>query len=481
MHRTLLALLALLAIPASASAGPLRTAIVDDVSFASAAAPLAFDRAGAAGATFVELTLNWRSLAPGGARKPDGFDAGNPADPAYADRWEAFDQELRLATERRLQPIVTILQAPTWATGAGNGRAGLVRPDPAELGLFALAAAKRYNGSFQGLPRVRHWRVWNEPNISLFLVPQFVDGRPFSPGLYRSMVNAVAGAVKSVRADNLVVAGGTAPFRDITPEVEKVDKRWGPLSFMRELLCLSKALTPKCKQRVRFDIWSHHPYTSGGPTHNAVLPDDVSLGDLPEMRRVLMAGARSGNIVSRGRVDFWVTEFSWDSSPPDPRGVPARLEARWTSEALYRMWRSGVSLVTWFLLRDEPLATSPYQSGLFYRGATLERDRAKPARQAFRFPVVALPDSRGVLVWGRTPSGVRGAVIVEQSFKGGWKRLGLLRTDGYGIFQRRYSTSRVGSVRARLTTTGESSVPFGVPPVADRFFHPFGQTLDLEP
>src|SRR5213075_986822 len=99
------------------------------------------------------------------------------------------------------------------------------------------------------------------------------------------------------------------------------DSDWGPLSFMRRLLCLSRALRPTCGFRVRFDVWSTHPYTSGGPTHHAIKPNDVSLGDLPKMRAVLDAAVRAHHILSSGRPEFWVTEFSWDSKPPDPGGV----------------------------------------------------------------------------------------------------------------------------------------------------------------
>ena len=66
---------------------------------------------------------------------------------------------------------------------------------------------------------------------------------------------------------------------------------------------------------------------------------------------------------------FWVTEFAWDSNPPDPGGVPLALEGRWVADALHRVWAAGVSLVTWFSLRDQPLRTSAYQSGLYLRGS----------------------------------------------------------------------------------------------------------------
>jgi hypothetical protein len=452
------------------AARPLATAIVD-AGFLGPEAQALFQRTRAAGATTARIPVYWRNVAP---TRP--VDAANPADGAY--HWETIDRAARLAAGQRLQPLLTISGAPDWAQGPGVGPDGTVRPDPVELGLFAKAAATRYGGAFSSLPRVRYWQAWNEPNISLFLTPQYVDGVPFSPDWYRRMVNEFAAAVKSVHADNLVVAGGTAPFRDISPDVQKVDRRWGPLSFMRALLCLTPSLQTKCAAKVHFDVWAHHPYTSGGPTHHAVLPDDVSLGDLPEMRRVLQAGVRAGNVVSSGPVRFWVTEFSWDSKPPDPNGVPIALEARWTAETLYRAWTAGVSLVTWFLVRDEE---NFFESGLFFRGSSAATARAKPASLAFRFPVVGFRARGGFFVWGRTPAGKPGHVAIEQTFRGGWNRLGIFRTDRFGIFRRTFKRPPIGSVRARLLGTGEASRPFGLKLVADRVFNPFGSPVSAEP
>ena len=148
-------------------------------------------------------------------------------------------------------------------------------------------------------------------------------------------------------------------------------------------------------------------------THHAYLHDDVSLGDLGKMRSVLDAAVRAGHI-SGGTPGFWVTEFSWDSAPPDPSGVPQSLLRRWVPEALYTMWANGVSLVTWFGIQDEPLTTSYYQSGLYTRGSHDAAGRKKSFFQGFRFPVVALPRDHGVYVWGRTPAGVAGVVAVSR-------------------------------------------------------------------
>src|SRR5207253_2163622 len=222
------------------------------------------------------------------------------------------------------------------------------------------------------------------------------------PQWYRDMLNAFASSVHSVHTDNLVIAGGLAPFTSFAGK----QHLWGvaPLEFMRLMLCMSKRLKPTCSNHSSFDIWSHNPYTSGGPTHHALLPDDVSIGDLPQMRRLLLAAIRSHHVATSKHVQFWVTEFGWDSSPPDPQGVPLRLHARWVAEALYRLWEAGVSMVAWYKLRDEPFKSSLVQSGLYFRGLNVVGDRPKPALEAFRFPLVAFRQNQyRAFTWGRTP------------------------------------------------------------------------------
>ena len=251
---------------------------------------------------------------------------------------------------------------------------------------------------------------------------------------------------------------------------------------MRKLLCLSKALKPTCATPVHFDIWDHHPYTSGGPSHQAAFPDDVSLGDLGNMRAVLDAASRVHHIVSKGPVGFWVTEFSWDSSPPDPKGVPMALLTRWVAEGLYTMWQNGISVVTWLQLRDDPLTTSFLQSGLYYRGQTVASDSPKPLVRAFRFPFVAYPRPGAVSVWGRTPTGKRGAVAVEARVSGRWRTVGRLTAAPTGIFRGTLALAGTADLaRARLVATGALAPAFALKAPPDQFFNPFGQPTLLEP
>jgi hypothetical protein len=161
--------------------------------------------------------------------------------------------------------------------------------------------------------------------------------------------------------------------------------------------------------------------------------------------------------------------------------VPQALHARWVSEALYRMWRSGVSLVTWYLLRDQPRGSSPFQSGLYFRGASFARDRPKLALTAFRFPFVALRRSGRTLVWGRTPDSRAGTVRIEHRAATSriWRRVALLRANRHGIFTATLPIrDRRGSVRATRVTAGASvaaaSLPFSLRVPPNRTFRPFG-------
>ncbi|MBA3476169.1 MAG: hypothetical protein H0T10_05375 [Actinobacteria bacterium] len=350
------------------------------------------------------------------------------------------------------------------------------RPDPDALAAFMRAAARRYSGGDPAHPRIRYWQIWNEPNITPYLSPQFRGKRPVAAAYYRAMLNGAARAIHEVRADNVVVAGALSPFTADYGSVESV----GPLRFMRDLLCLSSGPKPRptCSTRVEFDVWAHHPYTSGGPTHHAAHADDVSLGDLGEMRALLDAARRAGRIRAPRGIGFWVTEFSWDSKSADPRGVPEVLRARWVSEALHEMWKAGVTVATWFKLRDEPFPSTPYQSGLYARGATPAQDRPRPSLAAFRFPFVAYLGSKGVLVWGRTPGGKQARIVIEQkSIGGGWRRVALLRTDRYGIVQGRLALPRSTKrdvIRARVAGGNIAALPFSLQPQPDRVYNPFG-------
>ena len=453
-----------------ASSHPLSFSLYDVPEIVGPQSSVTFGRVRGAGIGTITVNISWQAATPG----QEPTNPANPADPRYD--WSTSDAILKSVAAGSFQPVVLVSDAPVWARIAPA--LGVSPPQSAKFGLFLRAAAERYSGKYPGVPRVRFWEIWNEPNIGLFFWPQFdFETKVFtSPAVYRDMVNAAAEAIHAAHSDNLVVAGNTAPFRDITPSVLPLDKDWGPLKFMQRLLCVDNAGRPTCNNKVAFDVWAHHPYTSGGPLHSAQLPYDVSLGDLPKMRATLQAAVRAGHLQSAHPVKFWVTEFSWDSAPPDHCATPMGLLKRWVPESFYRMWANGIELITWFKLMDDPMTSTLFQSGLFFNAPTIGSAKPKPFVEAFRLPFVALRRGTGVYVWAHTPLGKPARVTIQQTFRGGWKKVGVLRTDRFGIVQSVLRAKPLGQFRAVLGS-GEKSLAFSMRVPRDRYVSPFGMTV----
>jgi hypothetical protein len=460
-----------LAAVASGANRPLRTAVYD-----AALQPddwgIAAKRIHGAGASLVRVIANWQELAP--VSPSASFRATNPSDPEY--RWSILDGEIRAAVKNGLEPIVNISGLPPWARAPGA--TGIGYPQPDQLGSFARAIAAHYDGRTRGVPRARYWMLWNEPNLNTQLEPQFSGLRPVSPGIYRGMVNAFAKAVKGVSASNVVIVGALAPY-GIQKAGQPINDvlSVAPLRFMRELLCVSAGAKPRatCNTKVAFDAFSVHPYTWGDPTHHAFSSDDLAMGDLPEAKQLLAEAWRLHRITAKSPPQLWVTEFSWDSNPPDPTALPSDIQTRWTSQALYEMWSDGVAVCTWWLLRDMPMETTPFQSGLYLAGATIAQDKPKPTLTAFRFPFVAFPRAKGTLVWGRVPRSDARRVVIEQQVGSRWRRLAKLRSDRNGIFQAVLPLrANDGYLRARLGDGSSRSLPFGLKAVPDERVSPWG-------
>ncbi len=401
---------------------PLRTSLFDPFTFDGSQRDVAFAKAAGSGATYVRVIARWASIAP--ATPPAGFVPEDPASPGYY--WGWLDSSIAAAEQAGLTPIVDVGSPPAWALVSKPKAPNGGSPKISSLRAFATALATHYDGK-HGAPRATVYQIWNEPNLSL-------DLSPVSASKYRSMVNAFADAVHAANRGNLVLAGDLDPFGNKAKRFHTTS----PLKFMRSLLCVSKGKHPhaSCKHRIHFDIWSHHPYTFNGPFGHARKPDDVSLGDLSKMRKVLRAAIHLHHVVSTHGVQFWVTEFSWDTKPPRRHAAPVKLAARWTAEALYQMWRSGVSLVTWFGLEDKG-GHSPYQSGLYFHAKKLEHARPKPVRTAFRFPFVAYLGGHTVSVWGRDATSDKRVVTIQRRHgtRGRWQTVARVRSNSKGIFR----------------------------------------------
>ena len=408
----------------------------------------------ASNAETVRVNVGWPVA--GGPARPAGLDARDPADPHYD--FGPADAAIVAARSRGLRVLAGFSGAPAWAAGAGRPRsvpAGTWKPSPRALEDYGAALARRYSGRFpdpahpgQTLPRVDAFQVWNEPNLSKYLNPQWEGSRAASPRVYRAMLNGFYRGVRSTGSKALVVSAGTAPFGDAQAGGDRLQ----PARFWRELLCLrtkrGRLRAAACPTRPRFDVMAHHPYSVGRPRRSALNADDVSIPDIGKLTRLLRMAERSGRVLPRKRHRIWVTEVSYDSRPPDPDGVPSATHARWLEEALYLLWRQGVDTITWFQIRDQapvPSFAATSQSGVYLRDGT-----AKRAARAFRFPLVAeRANAAAHRVWGRSPRS--GRVRIQRRAGMRWRTVRTVRATRGGTFFLRIPRKSGGErLRARI-------------------------------
>ena len=466
------AVAALIAPAGVAGAGSLRTGFLDPSASGAGSIPgfpldndVTAQKVKGAGAGIVRLYALWRQLAPTPPNNPNDYN------------WSNLDAQVNAAVAKGLDVMLTLRSAPDWAQGSccADSR-GTFRPDPQAFHDFAHDLAMHY-----GLPQfgghVKYWGMWNEPNLPSFLSPQYVKKnghkKSVSPGLYRTLLNRGARAVHQVNPDNLVVAGETAPFGHKNSH--------SPLEFLRKLLCVSTSGKQTCsKSRIEADIWSTHPYTSGNPWHHAVDRDDVSFGDLGQWKKLVKGAARSGRFLNRNQnirrsIRLWNTEFSWDTKPPDDQGVPMKLHARWTAEALYRTWSLGIGTLFWLQLRDYP-AGEFYQSGLYrYKNSTTQMGVPKLSLTAFKFPFVAYASGGRIKVWGRTSDSNSHTLRVERKTSNGWRVVKSVSSNAAGIFKKSWASGdTTGRYRVRVANTNNASVGFSLIRPPDRLVNPFG-------
>lgn len=264
----------------AASAAKLTTG----VSYVTEGDEIAFQRVKGSGAKLVHGWVRWNQIAP--VTEPGYWNPKDPEDPNYD--WSRLDTWVTNAVAAGLTPLLQIYYAPTWANRCEPdpkyaSTSPPCNPHPGKMAAFGYAAAKRYDGTTLGLPRVRYWQPQNEPNLAVFFGPQFnARGKPVSPGIYRTLLNRYYTAVKSVHRSNKIVAAGLAPNGNSATVA--------PLDFARRLFCMKGRKRPRptaTNCRVKLDIFDMHPYTSGGPTHKAHGADNVQMGDLGKLKKLL--------------------------------------------------------------------------------------------------------------------------------------------------------------------------------------------------
>ena len=379
------------------------------------------------GVDTIHSLVLWNRIAPDAdsTRKPDGFDASDPA--AYpASGWDRYDALVLDAAARGIDVLLTTTgPTPVWASQCRGSRKRrrVCNPDPDEFAAFVKAVGKRYSGSYadenatasqaqltdvlpsqppasaaaSALPRVHRWSIWNEPNIAGWLYPQQTRKRgriAYSAARrYRGLYKAAYAALgASGHGDDQILLGETAPIGRRTGSYAK--RAIPPLDFYRAVFCIDRrgrSLRGTARtlngcsgfKGLTASGVSHHPYTAGAgrPPRSKVKSGDVTIAVIGRLARVLDQAARRHRFISRAPI--FSTEFGFQTEPPDPIfGVSPARQAVYLNESDWIAFRNRrLRSVSQYELRDEAnLAT--FNTGLRYNDG-----KAKPALQAYRTPI----------------------------------------------------------------------------------------------
>jgi hypothetical protein len=431
------------------------------------------------GVNVIRTSVEWAYVAPdpGSRTPPRGFD---PADPRQYPGWGPYDRLVRLARRDGIGVQLNLTApGPLWAMGAHPPQARAAEhwyPSPRAFAYFAYAAGLHYSGRVAGVPAVHDWSIWNEPNQPGWLAPQSqpIGGRrvPVAPRLYRSLLRfAYLGLYLSGHAADRILIG------ELAPEGASAAGAYQPLApmpFLRELYCVGRRYRPLrgaaaarlgCPRRpsarsfvkanpLLFEPsgFAEHPYYFfHPPVYRAPDPQFVPIADLGRLERGL--GRALGAWGVRRRLAIYLTEYGYQTNPPDPYQIVTPAEqAAYINEADYIAWRDPrVRSVAQFLLYDSApdAAYQPGQLGYwdtFQTGLVFADGRAKPALAAYRTPIW-IPDPRfrrgdAVLVWGqlRPAAPGRALALVQWRARDGGRWRTLARVVASGL--RHYFTAR---------------------------------------
>jgi hypothetical protein len=398
------------------------------------------------GVDIVKVRVNWRGLAP--SHRP--ADGSNPA--VYGDRWGPYDEIVAGAEARGMGILFQVGgSAPEWAT---PGKSAIRNPNPSEFGKFVEAVGTRY-------PSVHRYSFWNEVNLVSWLSPQVSGGIPQSPRIYRGLVNAgAAGLGRSGHGSDQMLIGELMPF---SRSSGNSNKKIRPLVFLRELVCLDSHYRPyrgkAAKRRGCSGFKSlpgtglaYHPYTlAGGPKVRTPNKDDASIGDLGRLTKAISRMRSKKRI--RSSWPIWITEFGFQSRPPDPYATPIKSIPGFMGEAEYLAYKNRrVVTFAQYPLVDDPGRIAGFQSGLRFHSG-----KQKPGVfAAFRRPFFARQSGSRVELFGAVRAAGGGSVTLQtRTGKGKWTTLRNASLNSRGYFDVKVKVSKVSKRYFRFIGSGQ--------------------------
>lgn len=251
--------------------------------------------------------------------------------------WDKYDRIVQEAWNHQVQLLVRLDDPPEWAytdpaaAGAQKGPPS----DPADYANFVATVVRRYCG------RLRYYQLWNEPNI----YPEWggTEEQPavVDPAAYAALLKAAATAARAACPDVVIVSAALAPT------TEPGGRNMHDLRYLEALYAAGWQDDFDILAVQGFGLWT-------GPSDRRVAENRTNFVR-PLLARDIMV--RAGD----GAKPVWMTEFGWDSPPPEMEAPYGRVDeetrAAYTAAAYERMAREWPWMGTaflWFFRRPNP-------------------------------------------------------------------------------------------------------------------------------
>ncbi|MHB8658942.1 MAG: hypothetical protein ACYC91_13485 [Solirubrobacteraceae bacterium] len=413
------------ALPATAAASTHQLSIFED-DIATFSSPYGFmHQMRTLGVGVVRLAVRWSEVAP--APRSFATPRFNAANSGSYPRgtWNRFDTVDRAARANGIKLLLVLSgPAPLWATGPGQPSGALPQWKPSASGYykFVIAVASRYSGHYGGLPAVRLWEIWNEPNWGQDLSPQSPGNSSTleSPAIYRGLLNAGWSALhRTGHGRDTIMVGSLSPRGHDVPGNTLAAK---PMIFVRDLYCLNggyRVLRGGAAARLgcptsfaasrRFRSanpalfnatgFGAHPYPYNLPPNRADSrdPNFVEFNEIPHLYYGLDRAQRAYG--SRKRLVVYDTEYGYETNPPNQshRFVSPETASGYINWAEYLSWRDPRIVSTMQFLLEDPNPTqgaSLFGYGGFAAGLVFYGGKAKSDYYAYRMPIY-MPSTQG--------------------------------------------------------------------------------------
>ena len=315
-----------------------------------------------AGFVWLRQEFPWEDLEfDGRGQFSNSRDLNGDGQPDVPDTWLKYDQIVELTAAYGLRLMVRLSNPPSWSRADPNAGDNAPPDDLGDYVSYAVAVAERYRG------RIRHYQIWNEPNIYPEWGNQAID-----PAGYADMLCRTYAALKAVDPEIVIISAAIAPTIALDGARDLSD-----LVFLQAFYDSGGG---DC-----FDVLSAQGYgLRSGPTDRRLRATSVNVARHTYYRDIMV---RNGD----AHKSIWLSEAAWNATldadlPPEQislygnyGNVTQEQAARYMPmlyDRVQQEWPWVGNVMYWFFTRKDPFEAD--QAFYYFRMAEPDYQPDKP-------------------------------------------------------------------------------------------------------